>query len=361
MTGRQSPAGERPEQTVAGLGEVGILRVLNRRFRAVPAARHWPEGTLGPGDDAAVVPAPDGRFVISTDAMAQDRDFRLDWPSGVRDSGYSTGWKAAAQNLSDLNAMGAQASGLLLALTMPDHTQVAWLDRCAAGIVGAITALGADGCRIVGGDLGGDDRITICVTVTGDLDGRPAVSREVSAADRDSVGPDGLDLILCGRAGWAAAGLAVLQTPRAELLSALDRSSGHRLAALAVAAQLRPRPVLSAGRRAAEAGALAMMDVSDGLLRDTGRLGSVNGLVPVLDPEWVDHEAAALAPLAEVLGVDARDWVRAGGEDYGLLAVMPPQAALPPGFRRVGRLLPPEPGHPAAGRAAETGWDHFGG
>lgn len=361
MTAAENPARAQRSETAAGLGESGILRVLNRRFRSVPAAQDWPEGTLGPGDDAAVVPAPDGRFVISTDAMAQDRDFRLDWPSGVRDSGYSTGWKAAAQNLSDINAMGARASGLLLALTLPDHTPVAWLDRCAAGIVGAIRALGAARCRIVGGDLGGDDRITICVTVTGDLQGRPALTRVLAEPQRRPGGADGLDLVLCGRAGWSAAGLAVLQTPRHELLPALERTGLHRHAAQAAAAQLRPRPVLSAGRLAADSGALAMMDVSDGLLRDAGRLGSINGLVPVLDPVWVDHEAAPLEPLAEALGADARAWVRSGGEDYGLLAVMPRQAALPTGFRRVGRLLPPDGDHPAVGRAAGAGWDHFGG
>lgn len=346
---------------IQGLGESGILQVLHRRFAAVPAARDWPEGSLGPGDDAAVVPAPDGRFVISTDAMAQDRDFRLRWPSGAVDSGYSTGWKAAAQNLSDLNAMGARASGLLLALTLPGATPVSWLDRCAAGIAGAIRALGARGCRIAGGDLGSDDRITVCVTVTGDLEGRAAVTRTVPDAERDRCGPAGLDLVLCGRAGWAAAGLAVLQTPRQTLVPALDRSGAHRLAARAAAAQLRPRPVLTAGRTAAEAGALAMMDVSDGLLRDAGRLGTANGMDPALDEDWVTRRAAELAPLGRALGVDARDWVRAGGEDYGLLAVLPPSAALPQGFERVGRLLPRAAGPAPSSARRDTGWDHFGG
>lgn len=346
--------------TVSGLGEAGILQVLHGRFRTVPAAQDWPEGSLGPGDDAAVVPAPDGRFVISTDAMAQDRDFRLVWSSGAVDSGYSTGWKAAAQNLSDINAMGARSSSLLLALTMPGHTPVRWLDRFAAGIAGAVHHLGADTCRIAGGDLGGDDRITVCVTVTGDLDGRRAVRRTIPREHRGGTGP--LDLALCGRAGWAAAGLSVLQTPRTDLDRALDRTGAHRLAARAAAAQLRPRPILTAGPTAAEHGALAMLDVSDGLARDAARLAAANGLDVELDEDWVEQAAAGLAPLASALGEDAADWVRTGGEDYGLLAVFTGGAALPSGFTRVGRLVARGEALRSSGRpGAGTGWDHFGG
>ncbi|NUL43616.1 thiamine-monophosphate kinase [Cellulosimicrobium funkei] len=396
------------QQTVGGLGEAGILRILNRRFSTVPAAGDWPEGTVGPGDDAAVVAAPDGRFIITTDAMAQDRDFRLDWPavprgltsrSEVRSDGgteggpegwsrgglfdghgfaggYSTGWKAAAQNLSDINAMGGEPSGLLLALTMPPTTPVAWIDGLAAGLAGAARHLGAARCRIVGGDLGSDDRITVAVTATGDLDGRPAVRRTVPRfAGAVRAGLD-LDLILCGRAGWAAAGLAVLETPRGlldERLRAAEETErmgqpGHsvrRIAALAASAQLRPRPVLGAGRVAAEAGALAMMDVSDGVLKDAGRLATANGLRAELDPDWVRREASVLVPLASALNPasgprTAERWVSGGGEDYGLLAAVPRGTTVPPGFRRIGRLVVESGAPTATGDVGSTGgWDHF--
>ncbi|MEW1982303.1 thiamine-phosphate kinase [Citricoccus sp. NPDC079358] len=418
MTAPGTTPTPRARQTVGGLGESGILRILNRRFATVPAAGDWPEGTVGPGDDAAVVSAPDGRFVITTDAMAQDRDFRLDWPAVPRGlasrsdgrteggpdggsnggrfdghgfaGGYATGWKAAAQNLSDINAMGGEPSGLLLALTMPPTTPVAWIDGLAAGLAGAVRHLGAARCRIVGGDLGSDDRITVAVTATGDLDGRPAVRRTLPpAACAGTAGVDlGLDLVLCGRAGWAAAGLAVLETPRGLLDERLRIAEGaeqkeqkeqkeqaeqgdqldhgvRRLAALAAAAQLRPRPVLGAGRVAAEAGALAMMDVSDGVLKDAGRLATTNGLRADLDPDWVRREASVLVPLARALDPasgqrTAECWVSAGGEDYGLLAALPTGATVPPGFRRIGRLVA-ESGAPAAAASLGSagGWDHF--
>jgi thiamine-monophosphate kinase len=359
-----------PVVTVGGLGEAGILRILNRRFATVPAAGDWPNGTVGPGDDAAVVPAPDGRFVISTDAMAQDRDFRLAWraaPEGFDGTGfaggYSTGWKAAAQNLSDINAMGAESTGLLLALTMPPTTPVAWIDGLAAGLAGAIRYLGARACRIVGGDLGSDDRITLAVTATGDLGGRPAVRRTFGDR-RGAAGAarraDTVDLVLCGRAGWAAAGLAVLETPRDDLVERLAAAAGvHRLAALAAAAQWRPRPVLGAGRVAADAGALAMMDVSDGVLKDAGRLAEANGMRVELDWDWVRGEAAVLAPLGVALGDDAERWVASGGEDYGLLAAVAAGAPVPKGFRRIGRLVRSEASGEARDSDATDGWDHF--
>src|SRR5699024_7061824 len=126
--------------------------------------------------------------------------------------------------------------------------------------------------------------------------------------------------------------------------------------ARAATAQLRPRPVLGAGRRAAEAGALAMMDVSDGVAKDAGRLALVNGRRVELDPDWVRSDAAVLDPLARALGQDARDWVTAGGEDYGLLAVLPAGARIPHGFRRVGRLLPGDlPGVTGDGGGAGPG------
>ncbi|MFC7402688.1 thiamine-monophosphate kinase [Citricoccus sp. GCM10030269] len=357
-------AAQRTTLSVGGLGEAGILRILHRRFATVPGAQDWPAGTVGPGDDAAVVTAPDGRYVITIDAMAQDRDFRLAWPA-VPDasgrvgagfaSGYSTGWKAAAQNLSDLNAMSGVATGLLLALTMPPSTPVTWVDGLAAGLAGAVQHLGAVRCRIVGGDLGSGEQIGLAVTATGDLEGRPAMLRTI----HDPV--ESADLVLCGRAGWAAAGLAVLETPRRELLDRLDAASVRRLAALAAAAQLRPRPVLGAGRTAAQGGALAMMDVSDGLQRDVGRLADANGMQAELDPDWVAREAKPLEVLARALGQDAHHWVTAGGEDYGLLAALPSGAVIPPGFRRIGRLTAVGAGREGPGRDGnpDGGWDHF--
>src|SRR6476620_12775576 len=103
---------------------------------------------LGPGDDAALVAAPDGRTLISIDTQVQDQDFRLLWPNGYRTTGYDVGWKAAAQNLSDINAMGATATSMVVSLTMPPDTPVGWVGDLADGLTAAISKLGADACSV---------------------------------------------------------------------------------------------------------------------------------------------------------------------------------------------------------------------
>ena len=95
------------------------------------------------GDDAAVVAAPDGRFVVSMDTLVADQDFRLEWPNGYRTTGFDVGWKSAAQNLSDINAMGAVATALVISLTLPPDTPVAWVESLADGYSAAVRRLGA--------------------------------------------------------------------------------------------------------------------------------------------------------------------------------------------------------------------------
>lgn len=357
---------------IGGLSESGVLRIISEQIDHL--GRAWPEGTLGPGDDAAVIPAPDGRVVISTDAMTQDVDFRLRWPSGVRDCGYSTGWKAAAQNLSDINGMGATATSLVIAVTMPSSTSVSWVRSFTAGLVGAIRHLGAEKCLIAGGDLGSGPSISTVVTVTGDLAGRAPVTRAISSEQlaHDPAAHGGFDLVHIGTAGWAAAGLAVLETPRQQLITAVDHAEHVEKSQLwrdmiaAVRAQLRPRPPLYAGPAAdeGEQAILAMLDVSDGLSRDSTRLAERNGLVAELDENWLRHRAGSLRALATALGETAEDWVRHGGEDYGLLGVIPAGAPLPQGWLRCGRLVTGDAAEPGAPPQSgelrqQPGWDHF--
>ena len=98
------------------LTAVSETAVLQRLFPRLPAA----DGALiGPGDDAAVLAAPDGRFVVTTDMMIHGPDFRLAWSSP-----FELGWKAAATNLSDVAAMGATPTALVVAIAAPGDTEV---------------------------------------------------------------------------------------------------------------------------------------------------------------------------------------------------------------------------------------------
>ncbi|MHA7238475.1 thiamine-phosphate kinase [Arthrobacter sp. TMS1-12-1] len=325
--------------TVAGLSEAELLARIVPRLPV-------PEGVLlGPGDDAALLAANDGRTVLSIDTLVEDHDFRLLRPNGHRTTGYDVGWKCAAQNLSDINAMGGRATALVVSLTLPPTTPVEWVEALADGLTAAIRELGAAGCGVVGGDLGAGAQLVVTAAVTGTLDGRAPVLRSGAKA--------GHRVAVAGTLGRAAAGLALLEDGRPlEDVGPV----GEEL----VAAQLRPRPPLAAGPAAAVVGASAMLDLSDGLLRDAGRIATASGVGLDLDPSALREYAAPLAETAALLGVDPMEWVLGGGEDHGLLATFPADGLLPAGFTAVGSVVPGKPLVTLASQAAALrGWDHF--
>lgn len=331
-------------QHVAELSEGELLARIFPRLGAGKAL-------LGPGDDAAMLAAPDGRTVISIDTLVQDQDFRLQWPGGYRTTGFDVGWKCAAQNLSDINAMGAVATSLVVSLTLPGDTRITWVEGLADGLSAALRALGAEQCTVAGGDLGRGDSLVVTAAVTGDLQGRAPVLR--------SGARPGDTLAVCGALGYAAAGLALLE-------SGMDYTVMGGWERSLAASQSRPCPPLAAGPAAAGAGAHAMMDISDGLVRDAGRLCAASGVRIDLDPEVLRREAALLAGAAENLGADPMRWVLAGGEDHGLLAAFAAGQELPRGFRKIGSVL--SGGEPGAGNVTvggrepqAAGWDHFAG
>jgi thiamine-monophosphate kinase len=326
--------------TVADLSEEELLA---RIFPHLPFGRTT---LLGPGDDAAVLAAPDGRYVVSTDVLVEDRHFRRAWSDGV-----DVGRRAAAQNLADVAAMGARPSALVVSLVVPGDVPVAWVEGLARGLGDACREAGAG---VVGGDLSGGDQIVVAVTVHGDLEGRDPVRRDGARA--------GDVLALAGTLGRSCAGLALLGAGRPEV----DPE--------AVAVYRAPRPPLDAGPVAAAAGATAMLDVSDGLLRDAGRLARAAGVVLDLaadgDPAATfAPDLAALATAAQALGVDPLTWVLGGGEDHGLLATFP-AGAVPDRFRVVGAVRSGldaaasagtvlVAGRPASALVTVHGWDHF--
>ena len=304
---------EAERQTLAELGELAVLARIFPRLPDADAA------LLGPGDDAAVLAAPDGRFVVTTDMLIHGPDFRWEF-SAPED----LGWKAAATNLSDVAAMGARPTGLVVAIAAPNDTDVAVLEGVADGLRLACAEL-APGCGVVGGDLSTSDVFTIAVTAFGDLEGRRPVRRS-GARPGDVVA-------VAGELGVAARGL--------RLLFEVGRAAALRADAHAVGRQLRPAPPIALGTVAAEAGATAMMDLSDGLVLDARRMARASA---------VDIELDGLG------GDELR-----GGEDHSLLAAFPSGVPLPEGFRRIG-LVAPGAGRVLAGGAPVEdlgGWDPY--
>lgn len=174
--------------TVGELGEFGLIRELTSRLTSTPAVK------IGPGDDAAVVTAPDRRVVATTDVLLEGRHFRRDWSTA-----YDVGRKAAAQNLADIAAMGAVPTAVLLGLVVPAELPATWPVELMDGIRDECQVAGA---AVVGGDVVRGDTITVAITALGDLRNREAVTRS-GARPGDLIA-------VTGWLGWSAAGLAVL-------------------------------------------------------------------------------------------------------------------------------------------------------
>jgi len=298
-----APEDTAPEDTLEGVGEAAVLA---RIFPRLPVAFAQ---LVGPGDDAAVLTASDGRYVVTTDLMVHGPDFRLGWSTP-----HDLGWKAAASNLADVAAMGARPTGLVVAIAAPPDTPVAVLEGIADGLRDCCGAL-ASGCGVVGGDLSVSPTLTIAVTAFGDLDGRSPVLRSGASA--------GDVIAVAGALGEAGAALKLLF---AEAVTADGRPDPSRAARLShsTAPQLAPSPPISAGVVAALAGASAMLDLSDGLAIDAARLAAASGVRVDLDSASLGADAAAAL---------------AGGEDHSLLAAFPRGIELPPPFRPIGRCL----------------------
>ena len=306
-------------ETIASLGENASLK------RTISRLNKGEHELVGPGDDAAVIRAQDGSFVVTTDTLVQDHDFKLEWSSG-----YDLGWKSVASNIADVAAMGAVPTVLVVAVVAPGSTEISWLESFADGLREACLAL-APGCAVVGGDLASGAQIVVSVTAHGTLQGREPVLR--SGAKAGDV------LAVAGTLGKAACGLDLLASGNQDAANAYDEL---------VAVQLRPQPPVALGVAAAEAGATSMLDISDGLAKDASRIALASKAIIRIDPTQLIGFEAVLEGPAQALAINpgtqteaqyTRRWVLGGGEDHSLLATFPANATLPRGFKRIGEVL----------------------
>lgn len=314
-------------ETVADTGEFGLIDVIRDLLPPGPGV------LVGVGDDAAVLDLA-GPVVVSVDAMIEGRHFKPEWAS-PRDTGH----RAAAASIADIAAMGAAAKALLLSLGIPADTTVEWVTELVGGMVDEAESVGA---RLVGGDIARSETVMISVTALG----TPVAGRTVprSGARAGDV------IALAGRQGWAAAGLTML-------------SRGFRSPRALVEAYQRPAPPYESGPAAAQAGATAMIDVSDGLLADVQHLAKASGVLVDLDSGAIPV-ADKLVETSSAFNVDPLTWVLAGGDDHSLVATFPADVPLPAMFTAIGRVVAPSngPGVAVDGRmwsGQGGGHDHF--
>jgi len=270
------------------------------------------------------VAAPGGRVVATTDVLVEGRHFRRDWSPP-----YDIGRKAAAQNLADVVAMGARPTALLFGFGVPAETATGWVDALCDGLRDECASVDAE---VVGGDVVGADTVLLAVTALGALDGPPVTRSGARPGDVVAV---------CGRLGYAAAGL--------ELLSRGGDEAGGPAGEL-VEAHRRPRPPYAAALGARDLGATAMLDVSDGLVQDLGHLADASGVRVAIDGASVPGP-----PVPE-----SRRLALTGGEDHAFAATFPPGTPLPGEWQVIGSVHAGRPAVTVDGRPyGPGGWDHF--
>jgi thiamine-monophosphate kinase len=287
---------------------MGEFELLTRIRERLPAS--GPRTHLGSGDDAAVT-LPGGATATSVDALVEGVHFRRDLASPAQ-----IGHKALATALSDLAAMGAEAGEAYVVLGLPPHFGE---EECIELLDGMAALAGEFGTDLAGGDLTRSDQLFLAITVVGHAPAPDAFVARAGAQPGDA-------LVLTGEIGGAAAGLELLDNPTSGadfgFRGAMEGPKAKSAMAGLVERQLEPTPRLAAGRALALAGATAMIDLSDGLGADAGHLARAAGVKLEIEASMVPLATAAVA-MSEATERE-HWWLLGGGEDYELLACVPP-------------------------------------
>lgn len=263
-------------------------------------------GGLGLRDDAALItPTPGHDLVVTKDMLvAGVHFFPNDPPAAIAR-------KALRVNLSDLAAKGAAPLGFCLGIALPSDWTHEWLKGFVAGLAQDSAAFAVP---LMGGDtVGTPGPLTVSVTAFGTVpQGRMVPRSGVRAGDL---------LYVSGTIGDAAIGLRLRQDERldASWIGALDDGDAEALRER----YLLPRPRLGLGA-ALRAHARAAMDVSDGLVGDLGKMLALEGLTGSVAAPSIPLSPAAAAAIA--LAPALFETALTGGDDYEILAAVPPEA-----------------------------------
>ena len=261
---------------------------------------HFPDhdGTIGIGDDCAVMPSGEGELLFSTDLLMEGVHFLRN-----ESSPEDVGWKAAAVNLSDIAAMGGTPVATFLSIALPKDAQGEWADRFIEGYTDISRQYDVP---LLGGDTTSSLRdIAVNVGILGRCPSGRRLMRNGAKV--------GETIYVTGPLGDSAGGLQAI-------LKGIERTEDvTRL----ICRHKRPIPRIEAGRLLMESGkAGAMMDISDGIGSDLRHIMKASGVGAVIDLERLPL-SPELVSVCKEQGWDIYEMATSGGEDFELMFTAP--------------------------------------
>ncbi len=304
-----------PSLQVRDIGEQGLLERLQP---------FCPPEIVG--DDAAVMQIEPGKSLVITTDMLMDGVHFSDRTTSPEDAG----WRAAAANLSDLAAMGAEPLAITVGLGVRGDTPVNWVERLYRGMTSCLQQYNTS---IVGGDVARSPVNTLSITAFGQVNPKRTIRR--------SAAQPGDAIVVTGVHGASRAGLELLLHPEfAQNLTPGDRDA-------LIQAHQRPRPRLDVlpflWYALGDSPRVAGMDSSDGLADAVVQICQASAVGARIERDRIPipKQLSEIVSEKQVL-----DWALYGGEDFELVLCLPPLAAdilvqkLDAGAAIVGAIAP---------------------
>jgi len=324
---------------VSELGEFGLIDLLAKMVPESQAEKP----VIGIGDDAAAWRSESSLQLATVDTLVQGVHFSLDTVTWKE-----LGWKSLAINLSDIAAMGGVPRYALVALALPEDTEVEEVTQLYEGM---IELAGRFDVAIIGGNVSRSPVVSITVTVLGE-----SLNNEVL---RRSAARPGDTIAITGYPGSAAAGLEMLSQ---------DLQFGVETATYLRSAFTRPRPRIAEGQLLLKEGVTAAIDTSDGLLADLRHICEASGVGAKINTGILPIHPT----VARNFGERMREFALSGGEDYELLFTGKPEiiervmAKMEYPVTSIGEITSGKPGGisllDADGNPVKidkAGWEHF--
>lgn len=272
-------------------GEFGFIDYIKANFPVQ-------EGTIGIGDDCAVMPACKGELLFSTDLLMEGVHFLRN-----ESSPEDVGWKAAAVNLSDIAAMGGTPVATFLSIALPKDAQGEWAERFIDGYTQISRKYDVP---LLGGDTTSSLRdIAVNVGVLGRSPSGKRLMRNGAKV--------GETIYVTGPLGDSAGGLQAI-------LKGMDRTEEVKTL---IGRHKRPVPRIDVGRILMESGKVgAMMDISDGIASDLRHIMKASGVGAVIALDRLPCSPELISVCAGQ-GWDRYELATSGGEDFELLFTGP--------------------------------------